>query len=130
MPPVLVAVGAALGCLVLAAFDPRRESFYPSCPFRAVTGRACAGCGVTRGLHELLTGHPVAAMRLNVLLVVLVPAALYRYAAWALPRFGGPTLPTIRPTQRNLIAGIAVLVLWSVVRNLPFGPFPAFSSLH
>jgi hypothetical protein len=84
---------------------------------------------VTRGLHEVLTGHPVAALRLNVLLLVVVPGVLYGYAAWALPRLGGPKLPTIRLTQRNLIGVIAVLVLWSALRNLPWGPFPALSSL-
>src|SRR5205823_1009620 len=67
VPPAAVAVGATLACVVLATLDPRKEGFYPRCPFRAVTGRACAGCGVTRGLHELLTGHPMAALRLNVL---------------------------------------------------------------
>jgi hypothetical protein len=129
VPPLVVAVGAALGCMVLAAFDPRKESFYPSCPFRAVTGRACAGCGVTRGLHELLTGHPMAALRLNLLLAVLVPGALYGYAIWALPRWGGPKLPTFTLTQRNILGGIAVLVLWTVLRNLPWAPFHAYSSL-
>lgn len=129
-PPAAVAVGAALGCVVLAAFDPRKEGFYPRCPFRAVTGRACAGCGVTRGLHQLLTGHPVAALRLNLLLVVLVPAALYGYGAWALPRWGGPKLPTFTLTQRNIVAGIAVLLLFTFVRNLPWEPFRTFSSLR
>jgi hypothetical protein len=129
VPPAAVAVGATLACAVLAAFDPRRDGFYPRCPFRAVTGRACAGCGVTRGLHELLTGHPVAALRLNLLLVVLVPAALYGYAAWALPRWRGPRLPTFTLTQRNIVAGIAVLLLFTFARNLPWEPFRTFSSL-
>jgi hypothetical protein len=129
VPPAAVAVGGALGCVILATLDPRKEGFYPRCPFRAVTGRACAGCGVTRGLHELLTGHPVAALRLNLLLVVLVPAALYGYAAWALPRWRGPKLPTFTLTSRNIVAGIAVLLLFTFVRNLPWEPFRTFSSL-
>ena len=96
----------------------------------APCGRACAGCGVTRGLHQLLTGHPVAALRLNLLLVVLVPAALYGYGAWALPRWGGPKLPTFTLTQRNIVAGIAVLLLFTFVRNLPWEPFRSYSSLN
>ena len=130
MPPAAVAVGAALGCIVLATVDPRTDGFYPRCPFRAVTGRACAGCGITRGLHELLGGHPVAALRLNLLLIVLVPAALYGYGAWALPRWGGPRLPTFRLTARNIVVGIAVLLLFTFVRNLPWDPFREFSSLQ
>ena len=127
-----VAVGlvAAVGCIVLAVFDPRKESFYPRCPFRAVTGRACAGCGITRGLHQLLTGHPVAALRLNLLLAVLVPASVYGYVAWTVRRWGGPKLPTIRLTSRNITGGIVVLLLFTVLRNLPWGPFHTFSALY
>ena len=129
VPPAAVAVGATLACVVLATLDPRKEGFYPRCPFRAITGRACAGCGVTRGLHELLTGHPMAALRLNLLLVVLVPATLYGYTAWALPRWRGPKLPTFTLTQRNIVGGIAVLLLFTLLRNLPWEPFRSYSSL-
>jgi len=129
VPPAAVAVGATLACVVLATLDPRKEGFYPRCPFRAITGRACAGCGVTRGLHELLTGHPMAALRLNLLLVVLVPATLYGYAAWALPRWRGPKLRTFTLTQRNIVGGIAVLLLFTLLRNLPWEPFRSYSSL-
>jgi hypothetical protein len=127
--PAVVAVAGALACVVLAAFDPRRESVYPACPFRAVTGRACAGCGVTRGLHELLTGHPLAALKLNLLLAVLIPGSLYAYLAWALPRWGGPKLWRPAVTSRVIVAGIAVIVLWTALRNLPWAPFRDFSSL-
>jgi hypothetical protein len=130
LTPAAVGTVAAVACVLLAVFDPRQNSFYPRCPFRAITGRACAGCGITRGLHQLLTGHPVAALRLNLLMVVLVPASLYGYAAWALPRWRGPKLPTMRLTSRNIIGGIVVLLLFTLLRNLPWEPFSTFSSLH
>lgn len=130
LAPVVVGTVAAAACVVLTVFDPRKESFYPLCPFRAVTGRACAGCGVTRGLHELLTGHPIAALRLNLLLALLVPAAVYGYLVWALPKWNGRRLPRITLTQRNIIGGIIVLLLFTFVRNLPWEPFRTFSSLQ
>jgi hypothetical protein len=128
--PVLVGAVAAVGCVVLTLFDPLKQSFYPLCPFRAVTGRACAGCGMTRGLHELLTGHPLAALRLNLLLAVLVPAALYGYVVWTFRRWNGPRLPTISPTQRNILTGITVMVVFTFLRNLPWEPFRTFSALQ
>ncbi len=130
VPAAAVAIVAALGCVVLAVFDPRKENFYPHCPFRAVTGRACAGCGITRGLHQLLTGHPIAALRLNLLLVVLVPATVYGSAAWVLPRWRGPKLPTPALSSRNITIGIIGILAFSLLRNLPWEPFRTFSALN
>jgi hypothetical protein len=128
MAPVVVGAGAALACVVLAVVDPRSTGL-PACPFRAATGLACPACGMTRGMHELLGGHPVGALRLNVLLAVVVPAMLYGYAVWALPRWTGHNVPTPSITARAVLIMLAVALLWGVVRNLPWGPLPAFSSL-
>lgn len=130
LAPVSIAALGAVGCVVLAVFDPRKQAIYPSCPFRALTGRACPGCGMTRGLHALLSGHPMAALKLNLLIAVLVPATIYGYVAWALPRWGGPKLPAITLTQRKVVAGIVTLLLFSVLRNLPWDPFRTYSSLN
>ena len=40
-----------------------------------------------------------------------------------------PKLPTFTLTQRNIVAGIGVLLLFTFVRNLPWEPFRTFSSL-
>jgi hypothetical protein len=85
---------------------------------------------MARGLHELLTGHPLAALRLNLVLAVMVPVSLYAYAAWVLRGWGRRPLPAIRLTPVRVSAVIAVLLAFSVVRNLPWEPFRSFSSLQ
>ena len=59
--------------IVLFAHDPANSMFYPPCPFRALTGFYCPGCGTLRALHQLLHGHLVAAFWLNPLAALLLP---------------------------------------------------------
>ena len=51
----------AAGGAYLYWFEPGKTGFFPSCPFRALTGFNCPGCGTTRALHQLLHGNVVAA---------------------------------------------------------------------
>ncbi len=62
------------GATVIFLFDPAQHDFYPRCPFHTLTGLDCPGCGSTRALHELVHGHVGAAMRLNPLAVLALPA--------------------------------------------------------
>ena len=39
---------------VYSVFDPLKSSFFPSCPFKSVTGLDCPGCGSQRAIYELL----------------------------------------------------------------------------
>src|SRR6266542_5319684 len=73
----LVWATLAATAIYLFIFEPGRSGFFPVCPFRALTGFACPGCGSTRGLHSLLHGHFAAAFTLNPLLVLSVPFLLY-----------------------------------------------------
>src|SRR5215210_2199200 len=98
--PAVVAATAAGACAVLAVADPEQSSIYPPCPFRAVTGLDCPGCGTTRALRQLLTGHPGAAVGLNALTVLLLPFVVYAWLGWAARSAGGPALPALRLSTR------------------------------
>ena len=117
----MIAGGLVAGCLVLRAVDP---SGGPTiCPFKAWTGLDCPGCGVTRAAHQLLNGHVLAAMDLNVVFVLAVPLLLWWFGTWLVDALGGPTLPRLRPSATVLRVAIVVLVVFGVVRNLPVEPF-------
>ncbi len=57
---------------------------FPVCPFHALTGWLCPGCGATRAVTALLHGHLAQAFGLNALFcAVLLPGlVIYLLLAW------------------------------------------------
>jgi hypothetical protein len=125
--PAVTAAGAAVGCAVLAVVDPSQPGRYPTCPFLALTGRWCPGCGSLRAVYHLTHGNLAGAVGLNALLVVALPYLVYGWASWACARAGGPRL---RPVATGPLATkavvVAVLGFW-VLRNVPVAPFTALA---
>jgi hypothetical protein len=66
-----LAFGGALAAAaaLLYFYDPASTPFYPSCPFRALTGLLCPLCGGLRAAHELLHGRVFDAVVLNPFLI-------------------------------------------------------------
>lgn len=117
---LLLAFGA-VSVVVLFAFDPAQNSFYPRCTIKLLTGLDCPGCGGLRATHQLLHGQVLAAFRLNPLLVTLAPLAA-AWLAWAgVQGFRRRTFPEIPLTPRRVWLLVAVTLGFSVLRNLPGG---------
>ena len=112
------AAAAALVAGAAVALSNSNTSVLPGCAFHFVTGLDCPLCGATRGLRQLLRGHPLAALDYNLLLIVIVPAALLSYLTWAGARLGlwQPTWAVGRGLSRVVTV---TLVLFAIVRNLP-----------
>jgi hypothetical protein len=127
LAPLGVAAAALGGCATIALVDPNQPGRYPVCPFLALTGRWCPGCGSLRGLYALINGLPGRALDLNPLMVLAIPFLIYSYAAWALPLLGGPRLPAIRLRPAAVWALLGVIVAFWVLRNIPAAPFAALA---
>lgn len=96
--------------------DPHRPGgLFPPCPFYALTGWYCPGCGGLRMTHDLLHGDLAAAATDNVFLLVGLPLV----ALWWLSRRRARR-PAVTPAAIAVAAAAAVL--WAVVRNLPGFP--------
>lgn len=119
LPPLVVGAGLSVACLAVA-FSDGDVSILPPCPFRAMTGLDCPGCGMSRAARALLRGHLDSALSYNVLLVVAVPFITYLYLRWAASTVG-IELPAIRLGSRAGTALVGLLAVFAVVRNLPIG---------
>jgi hypothetical protein len=115
---VLAVVVAAFG--YVAAVDPNEPGHYPACPLLRVTGLYCPGCGGLRSAHALAHGDLAAALTDNVLAAVGFLAFAVLWTVWVVRSLTG------RPVRVELGAaplwtGGALLLLFTVARNLPFG---------
>ncbi|GAA2158516.1 DUF2752 domain-containing protein [Actinomadura napierensis] len=112
----VVAAGATLVALV----DPNQPGHYPTCPFLAMTGCYCPGCGATRLVNALTHGHVGTAFGFNPLVFLLLPVFGYLYVRWTVLSVQG------RPMQSALFRPVAVysflgvVIAFWIVRNLPF----------
>ena len=80
-----------------------------------------------RALHELAHGHLAEALRCNALLVLSLPVLAFLGARRFLRWRAGRPLPRLVLRPAWVIFIVAMLVLFGVLRNLPFPPFMYFS---
>ena len=116
-PAMFVGAGIATG-LMLHTVDPREPGHYPTCPFLAVTGLYCPGCGAMRAIASLTDGDVPAAFGYNPFAMVALVLLIGIFVEWAARQWTGrQKLTTARPW---VIAVFAVLTaLFWVARNLP-----------
>ncbi len=95
------------------------------CPFNKLTGLYCPGCGMTRAAYELIHFNLLAAIRDNAMIVlVLGPiAAYYLFREYVHYVFNRKILPFPKIPNWAIICIITMLVLFTVLRNIPVSPF-------
>lgn len=120
--PLAAGALAASAITVLALINPSEPGHYPLCPFRAMTGFDCPGCGSLRALHDLATGHPLSALDHNALTVLAVPFMVLAWAGWLRRSALGLRRPAPQP-RWVVLTLLALVVVWWIVRNLPGVPF-------
>ncbi|HVF42774.1 MAG TPA: DUF2752 domain-containing protein [Pyrinomonadaceae bacterium] len=113
--PITSAVFAAS-----ALWRPGELPGFVLCPFRALTGLPCPGCGMTRAFCALGHGDLSAAFGYNPLAPFVFAAALvvWAHALSTVLRLERPraALERLKPTQRAAGVMLAVTLAWWVVR--------------
>lgn len=117
--PAAVAGAALAAALLVHEVDPNEVGHYPTCPFLALTGYWCPGCGSLRAVHALTMGDPAAAFARNPALVPALVFAAWAWLAWAREAWTGvPVARRVAPAWSLWLLLAVVLAYW-VLRNVP-----------
>lgn len=120
--PVVAGAAAAAAAGFFLVVDPNQPGHLPGCPFRALTGWDCPGCGSMRALHSLVHADVAAALDHNLLTTLAVPVLLLGWLAWLRRSVVGRAATFV--LDGRVVQAVAVLfVVFAVVRNLPGVPF-------
>jgi hypothetical protein len=113
-----VAAAALAGMAFLYRFSPQDYSFYPRCPFYALTHHYCPGCGATRAVAELLHGHVAAALHFNAAVTLLMPVLLWYFGSmyWTAVRENRIEWPQV--PEWSWRVALAFVLLFAVVRDI------------
>ncbi|WP_240809876.1 DUF2752 domain-containing protein [Actinomadura sp. WMMA1423] len=123
-PGGVLLLSVAAVCYV-AVVDPNESGHYPTCPFLALTGFQCPGCGSMRTVHALANGHVQEAFGLNVLTIAMLPVLTFFWLRWARASVLDEPVRTKVAHPALIWALFAVVLLFWLVRNLPVGSFLA-----
>ena len=95
------------------------------CPTKALLGIDCPGCGSLRMIYSLLHLDLGSAVHYNALGLVAVVLLVWAFAAWTYGRLVGRRVLSWQHLRWSAPTALALTLVWFVVRNLGFGPFPA-----
>jgi hypothetical protein len=111
-----ICVTAFCGFWLLKQINPTSTTFFPQCPWYAITGLHCPGCGSTRAMHALLNGRWEQAFLYNPILLIVIPAVGHLVLS-----------PQLRSRTWVATSSWTLLLSYAVIRNLPYWPFSVLS---
>lgn len=115
---ILAAVAGAFA--YVGTVDPNEPGHYPACPLLQLTGILCPGCGGLRSAHAFIHGDLGAAFSANAIATVGYFLFAAVWGIWLARAWRGqPLRITLAPAWWWSVG--AVLLIFTVVRNLPFG---------
>jgi hypothetical protein len=123
----LLTGGVVAGVTIALHFrDPHASGSWGYCPFYALTGLYCPGCGGLRAVNDLTNGDLVGAASSNLVFVVLIPVIVVGWLRWTGRAWSGAPAPAPRERFGVRAGGWAmalavVLAVFAVLRNLPIG---------
>ncbi|MET1060542.1 MAG: DUF2752 domain-containing protein [Nocardioides sp.] len=123
--PLTLAATAGLGALALRLRDPHEAGAWGLCPFHAITGAWCPGCGSLRAVNDLTHGDLLAAASSNLVLVLALPVLVLLWVGWVRRSWTGTHRVSAGLSTPTVWLLLVPILVFSVVRNLPIGSWLA-----
>jgi hypothetical protein len=113
--------------LALHVRDPHTSGSWGLCPWFALTGHYCPGCGALRAVNDLGNGDILGAASSNLLFVAMVPLLVYWWLRWAQRAWSGAPKPASSGQHSGVWIAVAtvVVIVFGVLRNLSAGSWLA-----
>ncbi|WP_221360575.1 DUF2752 domain-containing protein [Streptomyces beigongshangae] len=115
---ILLAAAAAFA--YVGTVDPNEPGHYPVCPLLRYTGLYCPGCGGLRSAYAVVHGDPGTALGANAVAVLGFLAGAVLWTVWVVRSLRGRP-PRVDPKPSLLWVLGSLILVFTVVRNLPFG---------
>jgi hypothetical protein len=113
------------GLAAVSLWKPGTSVFLPPCPFHALLGLFCPGCGSTRMVYYLVHGELITSFRQNPLAFVFLPFVAVKLVSGVLPpRFqvSFAFIDRIIPPRHQPMVLLVVVIAFTVLRNIPIWP--------
>ena len=124
--PVTMVGGLTLASAALYARDPHVPGSWGVCPSLLLFGIHCPGCGGLRAVNDLNHLDVAAAASSNLLFVMFLPLIAWVTVRWVVASWRGVHyVPKRLETAPFYIGLVGLMVVFMVVRNLPFGAWLA-----
>lgn len=125
--PLLTGAGALAMCVAINVHDPNNPGSWGTCPFLALTGYTCPGCGMLRATRALFHGDVDTALGRNPLIFVVLPLLAVVWIMWMRSAWSGRAVKRALPLWLSYLI-FGALVAFGILRNVPgfafLGPGP------
>lgn len=112
-----------LAAAILFFFVNPSEFYFPKCPLYATTGIYCPGCGSQRALHDFLNLNFVGVLDHNPLFLFGILVLVYDIGIKSINKLLNKSFYNILQHKYTPMLILVIVLLFWILRNLPFQPF-------
>ncbi len=103
--------------------NPSEANFIPKCPLYSTTGVYCPGCGSQRALHDLLHLNIKEVIGHNLLFLLGLFIIGYHFIIEGINLLKKTKINNLLYHPKTPIFLLIIIVLFWILRNIPFYPF-------